>query len=89
MVLCLRESRRRDPEPQLIPLTSFEAPRHCSPAQAGASTDFEAERHCGLAADPLRAAGGSGDPATLRTLPAVSGVARGTSGWALGPLGVP
>ena len=88
VVLCLQGqgSRRRDPEPQPSPLTGSEAQRHCIPAQAGASDRHEAQRHCGLAADPGETAGGSGDPATLRTLPAVSGVARGTSVRVLGPL---
>ena len=46
-------------------------------------------RHCGPAAESGKPAGDSRDPATHRTLPAVSGVARGTFERVLGPLGGP
>ena len=49
----------------------------------------EAQRHCGPVADTGDPAGGPRDPGRPPTLPAVSGVARGSLARVLGPLGGP
>ena len=49
----------------------------------------EAQRHCGPAAEACEPAGGPRDPGRPPTLPAVSGVARGSLARVLGPLGGP